>query len=80
MKKPTPQEVQAARETLVASGVIDHFWHKTDISFRATDRGIKLTTKQVDDIAQLIVKRHDAEQGINWDFIDIITNMYLEEN
>ena len=80
MKKPTYEEIEAARAVLVASGVIDTFWHKDDIKFRALDRGILLSDEKVDGIADLIVRRHDANEGINWTTIDIITDIYLEKN
>ena len=78
MKKPTYKEVQVARKVLVASGIIDTFWHKNDIEQRAEERGLRLTPKQVQGIADLLVKSHDANEGINWDIIDIVTDLYLK--
>lgn len=80
MKKPTPKEIEAARKILVASGILDTFWHKDDIKLRALDRGILLSDEKIDGIANLLVKRHDANEGINWTTIDIITDIYLEKN
>lgn len=79
MKKPTYAEIEAARKVLVASGIIDTFWHKDDIIARSEERGFVLSPIDVQNIADLLVKRHDANQGINWDVIDIITDMYIDD-
>lgn len=80
MKKPTHEEVEAARTVLKAHGIIDAFWHQDDIKGRANERGIKLTSNQIKEIAEYIARKHDASQGINWDTIDCFTDMYLEDN
>ena len=78
MKNKSYKEIEAARKVLVASGTIDTFWHKDDIKARAKERDIVLNEEQVQGIADLLVKRHDASQGINWDVIDVITDIYLD--
>lgn len=80
MKKPNYKQIEQARKVLVASGILDSFWHQDDILGAAKERGIELTKREVQDIADFIVRKHDANIGINWDTINIFTDMYLEEN
>lgn len=53
-------------------------WHIEDVQERAKEIEINLTDEQASDILQLMEKRHDCTIGINWETIDIITDIYLE--
>lgn len=54
--------------------IIKITWHIDDIK----QQDPSLTDDQCRDILQLIVKKHDANIGINWDFIDAIIEYYKE--
>ena len=56
---------------------IAHVWHVDDVKMRAEERGIDLSEQQALEILQQIDKGKDASVGINWDVIDIVTDMYL---
>jgi hypothetical protein len=44
-------------------------WTSEDVIYRAKDDGIELTHEQVSDVLDMMVNDHDANVGINWDFI-----------
>ena len=58
---------------------IAHVWHVDDVKMRAEERGIDLSEQQALEILQQIDKGKDASVGINWDVIDIVTDMYLSQ-
>lgn len=79
MKKPTPEEIKIAKTTLSQAGYcMEALWTEFDIIERAKERKIRLTKKQTQGIILLIGKRHDAETGVNWDFIDLVTDEFLK--
>ena len=51
--------------------VIRDDWHEEDFQERALERlNRSLTTQELRDVMDLVVRAHDAEVGINWDVID----------
>jgi hypothetical protein len=53
-------------------------WHTEDIISYGNDMGHDLTEDQAIKIMHLMVNRHDANIGINWDVIDCFIDMFLE--
>jgi hypothetical protein len=49
-------------------------WTSEDVIYRAKDDGIELTHDQVSDVLDMMVDDHDANVGINWDFISRCIN------
>jgi hypothetical protein len=41
--------------------------------------GHEITEEQAKEIFGIMGKRHDAEQGINWDFIEFCIEEYFED-
>lgn len=58
-------------------GVLRVLWSKADIKERAKEMDIKLSKKQVDDVASLIESKHDCNVGLSWEVIDIFIDMIL---
>jgi hypothetical protein len=54
-------------------------WNKEDIRIKAKDNGIELTEPQVNEVADLITYKHDANEGINWTVIDCYIDMVLRD-
>ena len=48
----------------VASG-----WHVDDVLARANADGVEITREQAGEVLALLISKHDAEHGINWDTI-----------
>lgn len=46
-------------------------WTLTDIEHRAKEQGKSISFEEVKDVAGLLVKYHDANEGINWGTIDV---------
>ena len=63
---------------LEKQGYIMVFWHKDDIRSKAEEMEVKLTEDQIDEIADSISHKHDAELGINWFNIQIEHFVYSE--
>ena len=49
-----------------------------DIIEQAKSRGITLTEEQGNNILDLMEERFNAEIGMNWDVIDVLTDKYLK--
>ena len=77
MKKPTPEQIEIAKEILFKAGYIQIYWHINDIIGCAENNNIDLTETQAKEIALLLLNRHDCEIGINWDTILIYIKDYL---
>lgn len=78
MKKPTPQEIKKAREVLASAGYfVENLWTDFDIIHRAKENGIKVSKKQAKEIMGIMGRRHDANNGVNWDFIDACVEEYF---
>ena len=59
-----------ARDILRELGyLVDVLWSKDDIRQQASNNDIKLTEDDVNEIAERIQHRFDADLGINWDNI-----------
>lgn len=65
------------KQYMVQAGYIPILWHRDDIKSRAEDKGIELSNDQTDEVIKLIVKNHDCNIGINWEVIDIVTSMVI---
>jgi hypothetical protein len=48
----------------IASG-----WCIEDVLGQADNDGVKITKQQAGDVLSLLIDKHDAEQGINWDVL-----------
>lgn len=53
-------------------------WQVCDVQERAKERGIKLTTEQVEAIIDRMHRKQDATLGISWDTIDCYIDDCLE--
>lgn len=69
---------QEAIETLQNywDGKIAIVWSAQDIMNRAEDNDIDITEEQAKDILNSILEKHDCEQGITWDTIDLAIQEY----
>jgi hypothetical protein len=54
-------------------------WYADDLVHRAKERKISLSKEQASDILELLKKNHDASIGINWEVVDVVTDMYLAD-
>ena len=54
-------------------------WSTMDVLYRALDMGKELTLAQAKDVLEWCRNKHDAEQGINWDILDIWTDKVLAD-
>jgi hypothetical protein len=56
-------------------------WSTEDVLEQAkTHHGITLTEAQADEIVGMLLDKHDACIGINWDVISYTIDEYLEES
>ena len=55
-------------------------WCLEDVVMRAEERDIALTEKQAIKILTNLDKCHDANIGINWNVIDIHTDLVIKED
>ena len=53
-------------------------WHPMDVESVADDMEVELTEDQVLEVMEIIVRRHDANIGINWDVIGSAIDYVLE--
>ncbi len=73
------KEIQKAKKILKEAGYIDTGWHKDDIEFYAkNEMHIEITKEQVDQVAIYIERKHDCNNGLNWDFIKHCIETVLE--
>lgn len=79
MKRPTGEEIQNAKAILKAADFIETFWHMDDIIDRAKEMGKTVNKKQAREIAAIMSRRHDANEGINWTVIDCHIDMYFNK-
>ena len=87
MKKlfKTPKSLQKAdTEDLIHElqnrGYIRMLWHKDDIQERYKEnfgKVIPLNEDELNEIASYIEHKHDCNNGVNWDFIDFVTQEVL---
>ena len=62
--------VDQLENELVKKGYIRVFWSEIDIRYRAEEKNITLTEEQVKKVAENMARFHDANYGINWDYMD----------
>jgi hypothetical protein len=55
-------------------GVIALIWTADDIIDHAKDIGVRLSKKKANEILDTISRRHDCNEGVNWDVIDVHIN------
>lgn len=68
--EPEMSDIDKAKKTLEDAGYLGVYWQRRDVWGRANELGIELTEEQFNGVCDMIVRRHDCEQGINWDVID----------
>lgn len=81
MAKGKQTEIEKAKATLSKAGYfVDSLWTLEDIITRAEEmERPKITKKQAREIMLMMSKAHDANIGVNWEFIDCITEMYFDK-
>ena len=79
IQEPEMSEVDKAKKVLEDAGYLGVYWQRMDVWGRANELGIELTDGQLDGVCETIVRRHDAEQGINWDVIDCRLQEYAAD-
>jgi hypothetical protein len=65
------------QDELRKRGHIVKLWHHDDILWQAKTGDRKLTKAQVEEVADMLERNHDATIGINWDVIDIVIDIVL---
>ena len=56
-------------------------WSVQDVIDNAKDTlKVKLSVKKAREILREVIRKHDPQQGINWDTLTTWTQIYLEEN
>ncbi len=80
MAKEKQTEIEKAKATLSKAGYfVDSLWTLEDIISRAEEmERPKITKKQAKEIMSMMAKSHDANIGVNWEFIDCVTEIYLD--
>jgi len=71
----TEAEVQKNLRRLFSNDWITDWWHISDVQNERPD----LTDEQAREVLQMVDRRHDAEIGINWQFINCIADMLFDE-
>ena len=81
MAKQHLMEIEKAKNTLSKAGYfVDSLWTLEDIISRAEERERpKISKKQAKEIMSIMAKSHDANIGVNWEFIDCVTEIYLDK-
>lgn len=71
MNKPTPQEIESAKEVLKAAGFYTHrIFHITDVIAKAKQLGHELSEEQAHEVFDNISCSFMSENGISWDVIE----------
>lgn len=80
MAKGKQTEIEIAKKTLSKAGYfMDSLWTLEDIISRAEEmERPKISKRQAKEIMVMMGKAHDANIGVNWEFIDCITEMYFD--
>lgn len=60
-------------------GYVAFNWHWSDIQDRAKGNDIDLTMEDAMDILMVAHRRHDCEQGINWDVLDCHIESFIAD-
>ncbi len=73
-KKPTSEQIQAAKEILKNAGFVDVFWTIEDVIYRAKDLKKRINKKQAQQIVDALGRTHDCNYGITWETLDYHIN------
>lgn len=73
------EDILIVLDAIDISNTIYMSWNVEDVLVRAEDRDIELTEDEARKILHQLDEKHDASIGINWDTIDCITDMFLQE-
>jgi len=52
-------------------GYVRHLWHRDDIIYQAECDEVELTDEEIDEVAELLERKTDANIGINWEVISM---------
>ena len=82
MAKEKQITLEKAKATLRKAGYfVDSLWTLEDIISRAEEMDRpKITKKRAKEIMSMMAKSHDANIGVNWEFIDCVTEICLDAN
>jgi hypothetical protein len=59
-------------------GYIRVLWHRDDVLHKAEEMNVILHDDEIDSIMYYIENKHDANYGVNWDFIQIIIDDVID--
>lgn len=63
-------EAQMAVKRAFDPDWIAEWWHIDDVASQAESMGETLTEDECRDVLAMVMRKHDCNIGINWDFID----------
>jgi hypothetical protein len=63
-------EAQMAVQRAFSPDWIAEWWHIDDVANQAEEMGETLTEDECRDVLAMVMRKHDCNIGINWDFID----------
>lgn len=79
MSKDTWDHIKSYEKQFIAGDSIALIWNIEDVVCVAEDNDYELTDDQARDVLSLLVSKHDATIGINWDVIECWIEMYLND-
>jgi hypothetical protein len=63
-------EAEAAVKRAFSPDWVAEWWHIDDVASQAEDQGEKLTEDECRDVLAMVMRKHDCNIGINWNFIE----------
>jgi hypothetical protein len=63
-------EAQMAVQRAFSPDWMAEWWHIDDVASQAEMMGETLTEDECRDVLAMVMRKHDCNIGINWDFID----------
>lgn len=80
MAKQNLTEIEKAKATLRKAGYfVDSLWTLEDIISRSEEmERPRISKKQAKEIMLMMARSHDANIGVNWEFIDCVTQIYFD--
>jgi len=72
-------EKKPVNRDTIEDGVISIKWGVDDVLGRAIELKVEIDESDAEKILSNILRRHDAETGVNWDVIDCHIIMYLRD-
>jgi hypothetical protein len=63
-------EAQMAVQRAFSPDWFAEWWHIDDVANQAEEMGETLTEDECRDVLAMVMRKHDCNIGINWDFID----------